>query len=248
MTNNIYFIANWKMYGSTSTLSSLNELINLSKQKKYNTAKIIYFPPFTLIYNFMNKFKKTKISIGGQNCHHIENYGSFTGSISPKMLKELGCRYVIIGHSENRTAGETDANINKKILSALNKNLKIVFCIGETLKEKRKKITHTILKNQINKGLKGIKNYKNILIAYEPVWSIGTGVIPKNNELETNVSNIRKILSKKTSVKLPILYGGSVNDKNISNLKNIRGIKGFLVGSASQNSKKFIDIIKKTIN
>ena len=130
----------------------------------------------------------------------------------------------------------------------MNKNLKIVFCIGETLKEKRKKITHTILKNQINKGLKGIKNYKNILIAYEPVWSIGTGVIPKNNELETNVSNIRKILSKKTSVKLPILYGGSVNDKNISNLKNIRGIKGFLVGSASQNSKKFIDIIKKTIN
>ena len=248
MTNNIYFIANWKMYGSTSTLSSLNELINLSKQKKYNTAKIIYFPPFTLIYNFMNKFKKSKISIGGQNCHHIENYGSFTGSISPKMLKELGCRYVIIGHSENRTAGETDANINKKILSALNKNLKIVFCIGETLKEKRKKITHTILKNQINKGLKGIKNYKNILIAYEPVWSIGTGVIPKHNELETNVSNIRKILSKKTSVKLPILYGGSVNDKNISNLKNIRGIKGFLVGSASQNSKKFIDIIKKTIN
>ena len=248
MTNNIYFIANWKMYGSTSTLSSLNELINLSKQKKYNTAKIIYFPPFTLIYNFMNKLKKTKISIGGQNCHHIENYGSFTGSISPKMLKELGCRYVIIGHSENRTAGETDANINKKILSALNKNLKIVFCIGETLKEKRKKITHTILKNQINKGLKGIKNYKNILIAYEPVWSIGTGVIPKHNELETNVSNIRKILSKKTSVKLPILYGGSVNDKNISNLKNIRGIKGFLVGSASQNSKKFIDIIKKTIN
>ena len=248
MTNNIYFIANWKMYGSTSTLSSLNKLINLSKQKKYNKAKIIYFPPFTLIYNFMNKFKKTKISIGGQNCHHIENYGSFTGSISPKMLKELGCRYVIIGHSENRTAGETDANINKKILSALNKNLKIVLCIGETLKEKRKKITHTILKNQINKGLKGIKNYKNILIAYEPVWSIGTGVIPKHNELETNVSNIRKILSKKTSVKLPILYGGSVNDKNISNLKNIRGIKGFLVGSASQNSKKFIDIIKKTIN
>ena len=248
MTNNIYFIANWKMYGSTSTLSSLNKLINLSKQKKYNKAKIIYFPPFTLIYNFMNKFKKTKISIGGQNCHHIENYGSFTGFISPKMLKELGCRYVIIGHSENRTAGETDANINKKILSALNKNLKIVFCIGETLKEKRKKITHTILKNQINKGLKGIKNYKNILIAYEPVWSIGTGVIPKHNELETNVSNIRKILSKKTSVKLPILYGGSVNDKNISNLKNIRGIKGFLVGSASQNSKKFIDIIKKTIN
>ena len=248
MTNNIYFIANWKMYGSTSTLSSLNKLINLSKQKKYNKAKIIYFPPFTLIYNFMNKFKKTKISIGGQNCHHIENYGSFTGSISPKMLKELGCRYVIIGHSENRTAGETDANINKKILSALNKNLKIVFCIGETLKEKRKKITHTILKNQINKGLKGIKNYKNILIAYEPVWSIGTGVIPSSHELKNNVAKINKFLSEKTKIKIPVLYGGSINNQNINNFQNISGIKGFLVGSASQNTKKFIDIIKKTIN
>ena len=248
MTNNIYFIANWKMYGSTSSLNSLNKLINLSKLKKYRSAKIIYFPPFTLIQNFISKFKRSKISVGGQNCHYIQEYGSFTGSISPKMLKDLGCKYVIIGHSENRTAGETDIQINKKVLSALNKKLKVVFCIGETAIEKRKKITHSVLKRQIYKGLQGVKNYQNILIAYEPVWSIGTGIIPKDKELELNIHKIKKLISDKTKKKLPILYGGSVNNKNISNLKKIIGIKGFLVGSASQSSKKFVDIIKKTIN
>ena len=248
MTNNIYFIANWKMYGSTSSLNSLNKLINLSKLKKYNKAKIIYFPPFTLIHNFINKVKRSKISVGGQNCHHVKDYGSFTGSISPKMLKDLGCKYVILGHSENRTAGETNDDINKKIKSALNANLKIIFCIGETLLEKRNKITHSVLKKQINHGLKGVKNVRNILIAYEPVWAIGTGIIPKENELNFNITKIRKLISKKTKIELPILYGGSVNNKNINNLKNISGIKGFLVGSASQKTKKFIDIIKKTIN
>jgi len=248
MTNNIYFIANWKMYGSTSSLNTLNRLINLSKLKKYNKAKIIYFPPFTLIKDFIKKFSKTKVSVGAQNCHEIEDYGPFTGSISPKMLKELGCKFVILGHSENRTSGESDHDINKKIHSALNKNLKIIFCIGETLIEKRKKLTHSILKKQINRGLKGVRNFKNILIAYEPVWSIGTGVTPKDKELEMNVAKINKLISKRTKFKLPILYGGSVNNKNISSLKNIIGISGFLIGSASQSSKKFIDIIKKTIN
>ena len=150
------------MYGSTSSLNSLNRLINLNKLKKYNRAKIIYCPPFTLINDFIKKFKKTNISIGGQNCHQTKDYWSFTGSISPKMLKDLGCKYVILGHSENRMSGESDYDVNKKILSALNKNLKIVFCIGETLKEKRKKLTYSVLKKQINLGLKGIKNCKNI--------------------------------------------------------------------------------------
>ena len=248
MTNNIYFIANWKMFGSTSLLNSLNKLINLSKLKKYKNSKIIYFPPFTLIKDFIKKFNKSKISVGAQNCHHVQDYGSFTGSISPKMLKDLGCKYVILGHSENRNDGESDLDVNKKIISALNKNLKIVFCIGETLKEKRKKLTHSVFKKQINRGLKGVKNYRNVLVAYEPVWSIGTGVVPKDEELEININKIRKLISKRTKFKLPILYGGSVNNKNVNSLKNINGISGFLVGSASQNSKNFIDIIKKTSN
>ena len=249
MTNNIYFIANWKMYGSISSLNSLNKLIKLTNLKKFNKAKIIYFPPFTLIQNFIKKFKNTNISLGGQNCHHVENYGPFTGFISSKMLKDLGCKYVILGHSENRIAGETDEIINKKIHSALNKNLKIIFCIGETLKEKRKKITYSVLNRQINKGLKKIKNYKNILIAYEPVWSIGSGIIPKPQALKETTNIIKLFLAKKMNFKNPkILYGGSVNPKNIYLLKNIGNLDGFLIGGASQNSNKFIDIIKKTFN
>jgi len=201
MTNNIYLVANWKMYGGPSNLKSLNKVINLRKLKKYRKANIIYFPPFTLISNLVSKFKKTNISVGGQNCHYQENYGSFTGSISPKMLKDLGCKYVILGHSENRILGETDEIINKKIQSALNKKLKIIFCIGETLSEKKSKLTFSVLKRQINKGLKRIKNFQKIIIAYEPVWSIGTGIIPKNKELETNVGKIRNIFSKKTKKK-----------------------------------------------
>ena len=247
MTNNIYFVANWKMYGAKSSLNALNKLINFSKNKKFKRAKIIYFPPYTLIKDFINKFKKTKIAVGGQNCHQVENYGSFTGSISPKMIKDLGCKYVIIGHSENRASGDTDSIINKKIHSAIGKKLNVVFCIGETLKQKRKKLTSSILKIQINNGLKRVKNFQNILIAYEPVWSIGTGIIPNNKELETNAKKIKNLILKKTKIKLPILYGGSVNEKNISYLRNISGINGFLIGSASQNTKKFIDIIKKTI-
>jgi len=247
MTNNIYFVANWKMYVAKSNLNALNKLINFSKNKKLKRAKIIYFPPYTLLKDFINKFKKTKISVGGQNCHHVESYGPFTGSISPKMIKDLGCKYVIIGHSENRASGDTNSIINKKIHSAIGKKLNVVFCIGETLKQKRKKMTSSILKKQINNGLKGVKNFQKILIAYEPVWSIGTGIIPNNKELETNAKKIKNLILKKTKIKLPILYGGSVNEKNISYLRNISGINGFLIGSASQNTKKFIDIIKKTI-
>jgi triosephosphate isomerase len=135
--------------------------------------------------------------------------------------------------------------INLKIKSAIKSNLKVIFCIGETLSEKRKKITNKILSKQINNGLKSIKDISKIIIAYEPVWSIGTGLIPKSNDLINSISYIKSKFGRKT---LKVLYGGSVNNKNIDELKDINTIDGFLVGGASQNSKKFIDIIKKTFN
>jgi len=159
------------------------------------------------------------------------------------MLKNAGAHFVIIGHSENRIKGESDKLINLKIKSALEAKLKVIFCIGETLIEKRKRKTQSILSKQIKIGLDNIKNKSNIFIAYEPVWAIGSGIIPKSQDLFKTIEFIKS----KFRYKLPkVLYGGSVNPENIINLKKINNIDGFLIGGASQSAKKFIDIVKKT--
>ncbi len=245
MTNKyMYFIANWKMFGVLNTLNSLHKVVNfLRKFKKKKLIKIIYCPPSTLIRPMSKKLKNSSIDVGAQNCHENENFGAYTGFINSKMLKNVGAKYVIIGHSENRHLGETNKLINLKIKSALKSGLKVILCIGETLKEKRKKITKQVLNKQIKIGLNGIKNKEKIIIAYEPVWSIGTGLIPQSTELFETVSFIKKKIKN-----YKVLYGGSVNPQNIVLLKSINIIDGFLIGSASQDSKKFIDIIKKTYN
>ena len=244
MTNKyMYFVANWKMYGSLSSLNSLNKVIKFSKSKDIKKGRLIYCPPFTLIDAFSKKFKNCQIGIGGQNCHEGDDYGPYTGSINSHMLKNIGAQFVIIGHSENRAEGETDKVINLKIKSALKSKLKVIFCIGETLKEKKQKKTKSTLSKQIHIGLKNIKNKPNIFIAYEPVWSIGSGVIPTNKDLFETIKFIKNKFSDKPQ---RVLYGGSVNPKNIINLKKVNNLDGFLVGGASQSAKKFIDIIKKT--
>jgi len=250
MTNKYkYFVANWKMFGDIKSVNSINRVIKLSKSRKFKKAKIIYCPPYTLINNFVQKLKKTKIDVGAQNCHQSDINGPFTGSINSKMVKNLGCSYIIIGHSENRINGDDNTLINKKIKVSLNHNLKILFCIGETLKEKKAKKTKKILTSQIINGLKNIKNIKKIIFAYEPVWAIGTGIIPKEYELINNIVFIKKLLKKRFKSKNhKVLYGGSVNPKNIKEFRTINQIDGFLIGGASQNSNKFIDIIKKTFN
>jgi len=244
MTNKyMYFVANWKMYGSLSSLNSLNKVIKFSKSKDIKKGRLIYCPPFTLIDAFSKKFKNCQIGIGGQNCHEDDDYGPYTGSINSRMLKNIGAQFVIIGHSENRAEGETDKVINVKIKSALKSKLKVIFCIGETLKEKKQKKTKSTLSKQIHIGLKNIKNKANIFIAYEPVWSIGSGVIPTNKDLFETIKFIKNKFRDKPQ---RVLYGGSVNPKNIINLKKVNNLDGFLVGGASQNAKKFIDIVKKT--
>ena len=245
MTNKyMYFIANWKMFGSLNSLKSLDKFIKFFKNFKKNTySKIIYCPPTTLINPMIKKLKNTRIQIGAQNCHESQNYGAFTGSINAKMLKEVGATYVIIGHSENRQEGETDKLVNNKIKSALKSGLKVIFCIGETLKEKKTKKTKKLLSKQIKLGLNKIKNNKNIIIAYEPIWSIGSGLIPKKKELFETIKFI-----KKKAKNYKVLYGGSVNPKNINLLNLINNIDGYMIGGASQDPKKFIDIIKKTYN
>ena len=246
MTNKyIYFIANWKMFGDLTTLNSLDKVIKFSKNIKKNKIKLIYCPPSTLISSLSKRLKKTKMEVGAQNCHQSFDNGPYTGQVNSRMLKSVGAKYVIIGHSENRQLGDNDKLINLKIKSAIRAGLKVIFCIGETLKQKKNKKTYKVLADQIRNGLKSINNKSNIIIAYEPVWSIGSGLIPKSEDLKKSITFIKSKFGKKFS---KILYGGSVNSNNVDKLKFITGIDGFLVGGASQNSKKFIDIIKKTIN
>ena len=245
MTNKyMYFIANWKMFGGINSVNSLDKVIKFLKSfQKKKLAKIIYCPPHTLIDSMSKKLKNTNISVGSQNCHEHEGHGPYTGSVNCKMLKNVGAKYVIIGHSEVRQSGETDKLINQKIQTAIKSGLKVIFCVGETIHQKKKKLTKKILSTQIKLGLNKIKNKKAIIVAYEPVWSIGTGIIPKPLDLLNTINFIKKRLKNNK-----ILYGGSVNPKNINQLNSINNLDGYLIGGASQVSKNFIDIIKKTYN
>ena len=248
MTNKLrYFIGNWKMFGDFSSFKIIHKINQFSyKSKGKFKKKIILCVPNTLIHFFKKKLKSKFISLGVQNCHHHQGYGPFTGSVSASMLKKAGAEFIILGHSENRQEGETNQIIKKKIQSALSNKLNIIFCIGETLKEKKSGKTFSTLKKQIRSTIEKKFNINKIIFAYEPVWSIGTNKIPKVNELRTITrfirNEIKKVFKKTKSSK--ILYGGSVNDKNIRIFSSISDIDGFLIGGASQSSKKFIDIVK----
>ena len=249
MTNKLkYFIGNWKMFGDFGDFKIIREINQFSYKSKnlLKKKKIILCVPNTLIHYFKKKIQSKYISLGVQNCHYHQSYGPFTGSINASMLRRAGAEYIILGHSENRSEGESNKLIEKKIISSLNQKLNVIFCIGETLYEKKKNKTFFVLRKQMKNSLKKKFNINKIIIAYEPVWSIGTNKIPKMDDLEYIIkfikNNFKKIFKTKKSVK--VLYGGSVNDKNIKSFTSIPDMDGFLIGGASQSSKKFIDIIK----
>ena len=249
MTNKLkYFVGNWKMFGDFKSIKIIYKILNFYKKSKFRRFKnkIIFCVPNTLIYLFKKKLKSKLIYIGGQNCYHKEEYGPYTGAVSPAMIKRAGAEYLILGHSENRLEGETDTIIKKKIIYALKQKLNIIYCIGETLKEKKSKKTFKVLKKQIRKVLEKKFDDSKIILAYEPVWSIGTNKILNSKDLKNTINFIKKELNIvfKNKKNLKILYGGSVNEKNITLFSKIHEIDGFLIGGASQSSKKFIDIIK----
>ncbi len=241
-----YFIGNWKMFGVPKSISIINKINSYySRDKNKNKYKVIITPPYTLIESYSKYFKNKKILIGAQNCYHKEQFSSNTAAISSYMLKFVGAKYSLVGHSDNRGEGDSDSMLKNKVRYALKNKLKVVFCIGENKTEKKNKKTLNVLKKQLTNVLERKFNKNNIIVAYEPIWSIGTGKIPEVNDLKVTTIHIKNILNsifKKNSI--AVLYGGSVDGSNIKMFKEISEIDGFLIGGASKTSKKFIDIIK----
>ena len=234
------------MFGVPKSLNILNKInFFYSKDKNRNKYRVIITPPYTLIESYAKIFKNKNISIGSQNCYQKDQFSSNTAAISPYMLKSVGAKYTLIGHSDNRGEGEGDSMLKNKVQFALKNNLKVVFCIGENKSDKKNKKTLGVLKNQLTKVLDRKFNKNNIIVAYEPIWSIGTGKLPTAQELQKITIHIKKVLKKLFNKKSPaVLYGGSVDGTSVEIFKQIKEIDGFLIGGASKSSKKFIDIIK----
>lgn len=195
-------------------------------------------------------FLKQRYQVGLQNTF-FKSEGAYTGEISPKQAASIGVKYTILGHSERRMYfDETDIMINKKVHEAIKHNLKVIVCVGETSEEKNLLKTDRVLKRQLTNALRDLDEsmFANVIVAYEPIWAIGTNVVPTNKEIKDAIDYIKMIANQVCDrVEIKVLYGGSVNDKNIKELNKISNIAGFLVGGASNDPKKFIKIIEEVV-
>ena len=241
---------NWKMNNDLSqSVNLISEIKNAVAGKELN-VEIIICPPFTSLETASALVKDTNVKLGGQNMY-FEDSGAYTGEISASMLKSVGCEFVILGHSERRAIfGESDEVINKKIKKALSAGLKPIFCIGETLEERESGVTNKIIEKQVRNGLTGIsaEELESIIVAYEPVWAIGTGktATPEQaQEVHKFIRNlIKELYSANSAENLTIQYGGSVKGDNAKSLLSQPDIDGALVGGACLNADSFFDIIK----
>lgn len=241
---------NWKM---NNDLNESRDLISklLAGLKDLNSnCDVVICPPFTSLSEASSMLKGSTIKLGAQNLHQEEN-GAFTGEVSAKMLLSVNCEFVIIGHSERRAIFmESNGLINKKILRAIKNNLKPIFCVGELLEEREKNITEQVIESQVLEGLENfsVEDLKNLIIAYEPVWAIGTGKTATPQQAEEVHTFIRKLIgnhfSKEFVENLRILYGGSVKPDNSRYLLSQKNIDGALVGGACLNADSFLNIIK----
>jgi triosephosphate isomerase len=240
---------NWKMN------KTVGEALDLVKQLKASISgvkgvEVVIAPPFTALFAVCQELMGSSISLAAQNLFWEEK-GAYTGEVSPLMLREVGCQYVIIGHSERRQFfGETDETVNRKIKIALDQGLKLIFCIGETLKEREEGKTFFVIERQIEGGLKDLSEEKiqTLVIAYEPVWAIGTGKTATPEQAEEVHQFIRerfgRLYSRKSAEGVRIQYGGSVTPENIKGLINQENIDGALVGGASLKAEVFSKIVR----
>lgn len=230
--------------GNIKMNMKFGEIYNyLNYFKDINSKNIVICPSYIYIPYFLNY----NFSVGSQNVCSYED-GGYTGEISAKQLSSIGVKYTIVGHSERRIKlKESNLDINKKIKSALKANLKVILCIGETKEELDLLKKDIVLKRQIRDALIDIDDISDIIIAYEPVWSIGTNKIPSNEELISTVKYIKDLVYKSYKKNIKVLYGGSIKENNILQLKNIEELDGFLIGSASIDPIQFTQIINKIL-
>ena len=230
-------IANWKLNGSSAFIREYFKNIKFSRSN-FEDNCVIVCPPIPFIKHIESK----QLFKGSQDCSEFSE-GAFTGEISARMIKEIGCKFCIIGHSERRTLfKESNETILKKIRNCINNNLIPILCVGESLEEKDQNLTKEVLNEQIKKNLMKNINLKKLIIAYEPLWSIGTGKIPSLDDISEIHSYIKESIFSKNNIK--IVYGGSVKSSNYKEIINLDEVDGLLVGGASLNIDEFNKIIE----
>ncbi len=240
---------NWKMNKTpTETVEFLSKLAPMVAGK--DNCDIVACVPFVNLQNAIEATKGTNIKIGAQNVH-FEESGAFTGEISAEMLLDLGVEYVIIGHSERRQYfGETNETVNKRVLAALDAGLKVILCIGELLTEREQDITNEVLGLQTKIALMGVSadQMKNVIIAYEPVWAIGTGKVATDEQADEACGVVRNVIiglyGEKVAQNTIIQYGGSMNAKNCAGLLAKENVDGGLIGGASLKAQDFAIIVE----
>ncbi len=252
-TNIKPFIAgNWKLHNTIAESIDLVQTLDEAREE-FTEAQMVVVPPYTALSGVGKALEASAIEIGAQNLYW-EDQGAFTGEVSAPILKDAGCEFVIIGHSERRQYfGETNETVNKKIGAALTAELTPIMCIGESLEERKAEKTIDKVKTQLNEGLQGFETDEimRIIIAYEPLWAIGTGLTATPEQAEEVHGFIRAQLSEKygnnTGACAIILYGGSVKSANAYSLLKENDINGALVGGASLKADSFIEIAKESI-
>ena len=237
---------NWKMH---KTIAEALEFVNEVKDRVNNDkVEAVICAPFTLLKDLKQATKGTNINIGAQNMH-FEEKGAFTGEISPLMLKELDMDYVVIGHSERRQYfNETDETVNKKVLKALEVGIDPILCVGETLEEREAGNTKDVCKVQVEKALENVskEDLAKVVIAYEPVWAIGTGKTATSEDANDVIAYIREVVANlygELANEVRIQYGGSVKPSNVAEIMNQSDIDGALVGGASLEANDYVELV-----
>ena len=237
---------NWKMH---KTIAEALEFVNEVKDRVNNDkVEAVICAPFTLLKDLKQATKGTNIKIGAQNMH-FEEKGAFTGEISPLMLKELDMDYVVIGHSERRQYfNETDETVNKKIIKALEVGIDPILCVGETLEEREAGNTKDVCKVQVEKALENVskEDLAKVVIAYEPVWAIGTGKTATSEDANDVIAYIREVVANlygELANEVRIQYGGSVKPSNVAEIMNQSDIDGALVGGASLEANDYVELV-----